>query len=104
MNGNRSAGRTACLLLVAALAAAARLAAQVGDPMTTARQYTEWFYAGEVEKLWPHFSVEMKRGLTNLDHLREFHKQALAQLGTEEKMLEEATKEQPPYYIYIRTA
>ncbi len=82
-------------------------AAQPEPPSKTAldhgRTYTAWFFDGELERLHPLFSEQMKTALP-LDKLRAFRQQATAQLGAETELLDETVTKQAGYEVYVRSA
>ncbi|MDP9122639.1 MAG: M23 family metallopeptidase, partial [Acidobacteriota bacterium] len=74
------------------------------DPAETARRYTAWFYAGELDKIWDRFSPEMRQTIGGADKLRNFRDQALAQLGVEQTVLDERVRPAGIYKAYERRA
>lgn len=92
-----------CLTVLLAPARAEEPAAKPADPLATGRQYTSWFYAGEVARVWERFSPEMKSAIGSLDKLALFREQVKAQVGEEERVLDEKVTSAGEAEIYLRT-
>jgi hypothetical protein len=93
-------------LLALGLLAAPSTAQEKTDPTIEAgRQFTQWFFAGEDEKLWEKFGPAMKQGMGgSAANLAGFRAQVEAQLGTEVEVTEETTTEAQGYKVYLRTS
>lgn len=74
------------------------------DAMKKGREYTAWFMAGEMDKLWPLFSPEMKQALGSEEAFKTFRAQIEDQLGTEERVIDEEVQEANGFRVYTRTA
>jgi hypothetical protein len=97
----------ACTLLATLVAPAsaqpAKIDAQI-DLQETGRQYTSWFYKGEIERIWEHFSPEMKKAIGSVEALRTFRTQVESQLGTETSILSEKVSPVDSFQVYTRKA
>jgi murein DD-endopeptidase MepM/ murein hydrolase activator NlpD len=80
----------------------------VGDAAAAAkdlgRRYTEWFYAGEMDRLWQRFSPEMRKLFASAEQVRAFRQQVLVQVGQEQEVLDERVTSEGGNQIYVRTA
>lgn len=94
--------RLLILLLTALMGAAPPPSAEKVDLLATGRQYTAWFYAGEIDKLWERFIPEMKQALGSADNVRAFREQVETQLGKETEVVSEELVPHPPYQVYAR--
>ncbi|MDH3283705.1 MAG: peptidoglycan DD-metalloendopeptidase family protein [Acidobacteriota bacterium] len=97
-----------CLLVACALVAVSVAVYAETDPAPKSAKdygetYTEWFYQGELEKLYELFSSDMQAALP-LDSLRAFREQAVSQLGVEKELLDESVTERDGFDVYLRTA
>jgi hypothetical protein len=68
------------------------------------RQFTQWFFAGEDQKLWEKFGPQMKEAMGAVANLPGFRDQVATQLGEETAVTEETTMEAQGYKIYLRTS
>lgn len=91
------------LLLGFAGVARAQEPTSQADAKEKGREYTAWFMAGEMDKLWPLFSPEMKQALGSEEQLEGFRAQIESQLGTEEKVTDETVQEVDGMRVYTRT-
>jgi murein DD-endopeptidase MepM/ murein hydrolase activator NlpD len=78
-------------------------ATPAGDPLATGRRYTAWFYAGETARVWERFSAGMKSAIGGADKLALFREQVAAQVGKEERVLDEKVTAAEGAQIYLRT-
>lgn len=97
------------MILAAAVAAAAPLHAQSGDPaqIEQGRRYTQWLYEGQVDSLWARFSPEMRQALPSAAALEQMRMQIHGQTGDETEVLSERILDpspEPPYVVYVRAA
>jgi hypothetical protein len=68
------------------------------------RQYTDWLYGSEYQKLWDRFSPEMRESFGSVADLANFAGRAVSRLGREKKALDERVNEEAPFSVYQRTA
>jgi hypothetical protein len=93
------------LVVVAALAACAPGGEQ--RPRTLleqGRQYTDWLYGSQYQKLWDRFSPDMRQSFGSVADLASFAGRAVSRLGREQRALDERVNQEPPYAVYQRTA
>jgi len=84
--------RSKALLLFVVVAASAAVGARgvaAPDPLTLGRQYAAWFHAGETDRIWQHFSPEMKKIAGSAEGLKTFRDTMIQQVGNETNVLEE---------------
>lgn len=72
--------------------------------MEYGRAYTDWFYAGETERLWGRLSPDMRQAFGTLAELRAFRAQVQTDAGAERQVLEERVTPWLQSEIYNRTA
>jgi hypothetical protein len=82
----RSALLAAGLVLIAVPAVQAQAA--IPDSFALARQYTEWFYTGEIDSLWAHHSAETQKEMGTQRELLDNITQLTSVAGTEVQILE----------------
>jgi hypothetical protein len=68
------------------------------------RQYTDWLYDSQYEKLWDRFSPDMRQSFGSVADLASFAGRAVSRLGREQRALDERVNQEPPYAVYQRTA
>lgn len=68
------------------------------------RQYTDWLYANQYQKLWDRFSPDMRESFGSVADLASFAGRAVSRLGREQRALDERISQEPPYAVYQRTA
>jgi hypothetical protein len=68
------------------------------------RQYTDWLYGNQYQKLWDRFSPDMRQTFGSVADLASFAGRAVSRLGREQKALDERVNQEPPYAVYQRTA
>jgi hypothetical protein len=93
------------LVVVAALAACVPGGEQ--RPRTLleqGRQYTDWLYGSQYQKLWDRFSPDMRQSFGSVADLATFAGRAVSRLGREQRALDERVNQEPPYAVYQRTA
>ena len=91
------------------LAAAALACGPQADPQTSSllkqgRQYTDWLYGSQYEKLWNRFSPDMRQTFGSVSELAAFAGQAVTRLGRERGQVDERVETASPIRIYSRTA
>lgn len=91
------------------LAAAALACSPQADPQTSSllkqgRQYTDWLYGSQYEKLWNRFSPDMRQTFGSVGDLASFAGQAVTRLGREQGQVNERVETASPIRIYSRTA
>ena len=91
------------------LAAAALACSPQADPQTSSllkqgRQYTDWLYGSQYEKLWNRFSPDMRQTFGSVGDLASFAGQAVTRLGRERGQVNERVETASPIRIYSRTA
>ena len=91
------------------LAAAALACGPQADPQTSSllkqgRQYTDWLYGSQYEKLWNRFSPDMRQTFGSVGDLASFAGQAVTRLGREQGRVAERVETASPVRIYSRTA
>ena len=91
------------------LAAAALACGPQADPQTSSllkqgRQYTDWLYGSQYEKLWNRFSPDMRQTFGSVGDLASFAGQAVTRLGREQGQVNERVETASPIRIYSRTA
>jgi hypothetical protein len=68
------------------------------------RQYTDWLYRNQYEKLWDRFSPDMRQTFGTVADLASFAGRAVARLGPEKRALDERVNDAAPFSVYQRTA
>ena len=68
------------------------------------RELTALFYKGTTAPIWARMTDEMKKGLKSEDTLATLKQQMEAQLGTENKVVDEKVIQSGGYQVYLRTA
>jgi len=90
------------------LAAAALACGPQADPQTSllkqGRQYTDWLYGSQYEKLWNRFSPDMRQTFGSVSELAAFAGQAVSRLGRERGQVDERVETASPVRIYSRTS
>ena len=91
------------------LAAAALACGPQADPQTSSllqqgRQYTDWLYGSQYEKLWNRFSPDMRQTFGSVGELADFAGQAVTRLGRERGQVDERVEAASPLRIYSRTS
>jgi hypothetical protein len=90
------------------LAAAALACGPQADPQTSllkqGRQYTDWLYGSQYEKLWNRFSPDMRQTFGSVGDLAAFAGQAVSRLGRERGQVDERVETASPLRIYSRTS
>jgi hypothetical protein len=91
------------------LAAAALACGPQADPETSSllkqgRQYTDWLYGSQYEKLWNRFSPDMRQTFGSVGELAAFAGQAVTRLGRERGQVDERVETGNPLRIYSRTS
>jgi hypothetical protein len=75
-----------------------------GEFVQHGRLYTSWLYGNEYNKLWDHFSPEMRQTFGSVGELASFAGQAFSHLGTERRVVDERVMEADPFLVYTRAA
>jgi hypothetical protein len=91
------------------LAAAALACGPQADPHTSTllsqgRQYTDWLYGSQYEKLWNRFSPDMRQTFGSVSDLAAFAGRAVTRLGREQGQVDERVESATPLRIYSRTS
>lgn len=68
------------------------------------RQYTDWLYGSQYQKLWDRFSPEMRESFGSVADLASFAGRAVSRLGHEKKALDERVDDESAFSVYQRTA
>ena len=68
------------------------------------RQYTEWLYGSQYEKLWDRFSPDMRQTFGSVADLASFAGRAVTRLGRERGRVDERVEAEAPVGIYSRTS
>ncbi len=93
------------LALAAALTACSpRADAPSNSLLKQGRQYTEWLYGSQYQKLWDRFSPDMRQTFGSVADLASFAGQAVTRLGRERGRVDERVEAEPPVGIYSRTS
>lgn len=85
-----------------ALSVCAPAMAQSSDVVDMGREQSAAFFAGDVSGIWEAFTAEMQADLGSLEDFTAFHDQVMADLGTEETVLEETADSFDGLDIYTR--
>jgi hypothetical protein len=75
-----------------------------GQAVEQGRTYTAWLYGSEYNKLWEHFSPEMRQTFGTVSDLASFAGRVLIHLGAERKVVDERVQEAEPFLVYSRAA
>ncbi len=67
------------------------------------RELTTLFYKGETAPIWARMTDEMKQGLKSEEALTAVRQQMAAQLGPENKVVDEKILSSQGYRVYVRT-
>lgn len=94
----------AAALAVILAAGACERAAPEADAEANGRQYTQWFYGQEFERLWDRFSPEMKQTFPTAAELARFAGTTVTELGPEQGTPTEEVVEQESVTVYTRLA
>lgn len=94
---------------VAAALVAAAACSPAGDRperllLEQGRQYTDWLYENEYDKLWDRFSPEMRQTFGSVTDLASFAGRAVTRLGREEGAVNERVDSAAPFRVYRRSA
>jgi hypothetical protein len=73
-------------------------------PLERGRSYTEWFYSGQLDRLWSQFSPELRQVFGTVAGLRKFRSDVQSGAGTERRVLDERVIPWLGSDIYHRTA
>ncbi len=93
------------LALAAALTACSpRADAPSNSLLKQGRQYTEWLYGSQYQKLWDRFSPDMRQTFGSVADLASFAGQAVTRLGRERGRVDERVEAETPVGIYSRTS
>ena len=94
----------ALALAAAALACGPQADSQTSSLLQQGRQYTDWLYGSQYEKLWNRFSPDMRQTFGSVADLATFAGQAVTRLGREQGRVDERVETASPLRIYSRTA
>lgn len=94
----------AAALAVILAAGACERAAPEADAEANGRQYTQWFYGQEFDRLWDRFSPEMKQTFPTAAELARFAGTTVTELGPEQGTPTEEVVEQESVTVYTRLA
>jgi len=100
----RAPARIAAALAAIMLAGACERAAPEADAEANGRQYTQWFYSQEFDRLWERFSPEMKETFPTAGELARFAGATVAELGAERGTPTERVIEEDSVTVYTRLA
>jgi hypothetical protein len=92
------------LLAAAALACGPQADHQTSSLLKQGRQYTDWLYGSQYEKLWNRFSPDMRQTFGSVSELAAFAGQAVSRLGRERGQVDERVETASPVRIYSRTS
>lgn len=92
------------LILLMALLQASTAAPQKPDSLALARQYTVWFYTGQVDSLMAHHTLDQQRDTTLRRRLGEQMEQVAIRAGVETAVVEEKFVKRNQRTQYWRTA
>ncbi|MBA2459802.1 MAG: hypothetical protein H0V43_12725 [Gemmatimonadales bacterium] len=68
------------------------------------RQYTDWLYGNEYDKLWDRFSPEMRQTFGSVSDLATFAGRSVTRLGREQGAVKERVDSAAPFRVYSRSA
>jgi hypothetical protein len=94
----------ALVLAAAALACGPQADSQTSSLLKQGRQYTDWLYGSQYEKLWNRFSPDMRQTFGSVGDLAAFAGQAVTRLGREQGQVDERVETASPLRIYSRTS
>ena len=92
------------VLAAAALACGPQADSQTSHLLQQGRQYTDWLYGSQYEKLWNRFSPDMRQTFGSVSDLAAFAGQAVTRLGRERGQVDERIETASPLRIYSRTS
>ena len=92
------------VLAAAALACGPQADSQTSHLLRQGRQYTDWLYGSQYEKLWNRFSPDMRQTFGSVSDLAAFAGQAVTRLGRERGQVDERVETASPLRIYSRTS
>lgn len=92
------------VLAAAALACGPQADSQTSSLLSQGRQYTDWLYGSQYEKLWNRFSPDMRQTFGSVGDLAEFAGRAVSRLGREQGQVAERVDSASPVRIYSRTS
>jgi hypothetical protein len=92
------------VLAAAALACGPQADSQTSHLLQQGRQYTDWLYGSQYEKLWNRFSPDMRQTFGSVSDLAAFAGQAVTRLGSEQGQVDERVETASPLRIYSRTS
>ena len=93
------------LIGLAALAACApRREERPRTLLEQGRQYTDWLYGSQYQKLWDRFSPEMRQTFGSVSELASFAGRAVSRLGPEHGVVDERVERASAFQVYSRTA
>ena len=92
------------LLAAATLACGPQADPQTSSLLKQGRQYTDWLYGSQYEKLWNRFSPDMRQTFGSVGDLAAFAGQAVTRLGREQGQVDERVETANPERIYSRTS
>lgn len=90
------------LIALLSLSVSVPAMAQTSEIIDLGRERTADFLAGQVSEIWDIFTPEMQGDLGSLDDFTAFQAQVMADLGTEETVLEETADSYDGLDIYTR--
>jgi hypothetical protein len=100
----RAPAPIAAALAAILLAGACDRAAPEPDAEANGRQYTQWFYGQDFDRLWERFSPEMKQTFPTAAELATFAGATVAELGAERGTPTERVMEEESVTVYTRLA
>lgn len=100
----RAPAPIAAALAALLLAGACDRAAPEPDAEANGRQYTQWFYGQDFDRLWERFSPEMKQTFPTAAELATFAGATVAELGAERGTPTERVIEEESVTVYTRLA
>ncbi len=92
------------VLAAAAVACSPQADSQASSLLKQGRQYTDWLYGSQYEKLWNRFSPDMRQTFGSVGDLATFAGQAVTRLGRERGQVDERIESASPVRIYSRTS
>jgi hypothetical protein len=92
------------VLAAAAVACSPQADSQTSSLLKQGRQYTDWLYGSQYEKLWNRFSPDMRQTFGSVGDLATFAGQAVTRLGRERGQVDERIESASPLRIYSRTS
>jgi hypothetical protein len=92
------------VLAAAALACGPQVDSETSSLLKQGRQYTDWLYGSQYEKLWNRFSPDMRQTFGTVGELAAFAGQAVTRLGREKGQVDERVETASPVRIYSRTS